>query len=167
MQCKYVWSYTLWETELIWTAINILTSAFVIFLGPALPRVFIKQFLQFTLAIFYYLVFLNCLVYFFTAQKKSMFIVILVRIFPHSGWIRKECKCGKIRTRITPNTFYVVFRFIYTFNAFLSKTYITWIFLNPFRLQFSLKLIVFNQLQKDLWDHIPPSKVSKPVPETS
>ena len=87
--------------------------------------------------------------------------------------MQKECKCGKLLTRITPNTdtFYVVFCFIYTINAFLwylcTKTYITWIFLNPFRLQFSLKLIVFNQLRKDLWYHIPPSKVSKPVPETS
>ena len=37
----------------------------------------------------------------------SVFGVILVRIFPHSNWIRIDTiqsECGKIRTRITPNT---------------------------------------------------------------
>ena len=38
----------------------------------------------------------------------SVFGVILVHIFPHSDWIRRDpsskSKCGKIRTRITPNT---------------------------------------------------------------
>ena len=47
--------------------------------------------------------------------KVSVFGVILVRIFPHSDWIWRDTgwiqsKCGKIRTRITPNkdTFYTV-----------------------------------------------------------
>ena len=44
-----------------------------------------------------------------TAWKVSVFGVILVRIFPHLYWIRKLYlywipKCGKIQTRITPNT---------------------------------------------------------------
>ena len=37
----------------------------------------------------------------------SVFKVFLVRIFPHSDWIRREriqSECGKIRTRKTPNT---------------------------------------------------------------
>ena len=35
-----------------------------------------------------------------------VFGVILVRIFPHSNWIWRdtESECGKMRTRITPNT---------------------------------------------------------------
>ena len=36
-----------------------------------------------------------------SARKVSVFGVILVRIFPHSDWIRTEC--GKMRTRKTPN----------------------------------------------------------------
>ena len=48
-----------------------------------------------------------------TAWKMSVFGVFLVRIFPHSGWIRRftQSECGKIRTRKTPNTdtFYAVF----------------------------------------------------------
>ena len=47
----------------------------------------------------------------FTAWKLSVLGVILVRIFPHSGWIRRDTvsllinsECGKMRTRITPNT---------------------------------------------------------------
>ena len=53
-----------------------------------------------------------------TAWKVSIFGVILVRMFPHLDWIRRDAeylsvfspKCGKIRTRITPNmdTFYSV-----------------------------------------------------------
>ena len=43
-----------------------------------------------------------------TAWKVSVFAVILVRIFPHSDWIRRDLRiqfeCGKIRNRITPNT---------------------------------------------------------------
>ena len=47
--------------------------------------------------------------------KVPVFGVILVRIFPHLDWIRRDTslciqsKCGKTRTRITPNTntFYV------------------------------------------------------------
>ena len=52
--------------------------------------------------------------YFFfviTAWKVSVIGVILVRIFPHSDWIRRDTPylriqsvCGKMRTRITPNT---------------------------------------------------------------
>ena len=40
----------------------------------------------------------------------SVFGVFLVRIFPHLDWIRRDTKCGKIRTRKTPNTgtFHVV-----------------------------------------------------------
>ena len=40
----------------------------------------------------------------------SVFGVLLVRIFPHSDWIRIQSECGKMRTRITPNTdtFYAV-----------------------------------------------------------
>ena len=50
-----------------------------------------------------------------TAWKVSVFGVILVRIFSYSHWIgvslRIQSKCGKIRTRITPNTdtFYAVY----------------------------------------------------------
>ena len=42
----------------------------------------------------------------FTVWEVSVFGVILVRIFPHSDWIRRdmEYECGKLRTRITPNT---------------------------------------------------------------
>ena len=38
--------------------------------------------------------------------KVPVFGVVLVRIFPHSDWIQRdaESKCGKVRTRITPNT---------------------------------------------------------------
>ena len=54
-----------------------------------------------------------------TAWKVSVFGVILVRVFPHSNWVslriqsksfRIKSECGKIRTRITPNTgnFYAV-----------------------------------------------------------
>ena len=52
-----------------------------------------------------------------TAWKVSVFGVILVRIFPHSDWIRRDTeyfsiqsKWGKMQTRITPNTntFYAV-----------------------------------------------------------
>ena len=52
-----------------------------------------------------------------TAWKMSVFGVILVRIFQHSDWIRRDTvslhiqsECGKIWTRITPNTvtFYAV-----------------------------------------------------------
>ena len=47
-----------------------------------------------------------------TAKKVSVFGVILVRIFPHSDStsLHIQSKCGKSRTRITPNadTFYVV-----------------------------------------------------------
>ena len=45
-----------------------------------------------------------------TARKVSIFGVIQVRIFPHSDWTRRDTEsdiqseCGKIRTRITPNT---------------------------------------------------------------
>ena len=38
--------------------------------------------------------------------KKSVFGVILTRIFPHSAWIRRDTiqsQCGKIWARITPN----------------------------------------------------------------
>ena len=40
-----------------------------------------------------------------TAKKVSVFGVILVRIFPHSdsASLHIQSKCGKIRTRITPN----------------------------------------------------------------
>ena len=50
-----------------------------------------------------------------TAWKVSVFGVILVRIFPHLGLIRidtlYQSECGKIWTRITPNTntFYTVY----------------------------------------------------------
>ena len=44
--------------------------------------------------------------------RVSVFWVFLVRIFPHSDWIRRDAKseCGKIRTRKTPNmdTFHAV-----------------------------------------------------------
>ena len=42
----------------------------------------------------------------FTAGKVSVFGVFLVRIFRHSGWIRRDIwfECEKIRTRKTPNT---------------------------------------------------------------
>ena len=64
---------------------------------------------------------LNLLRYFkiCTAWKVFVFRVILVRIFPHSDWIRRDrysvslriqYECGKIRTRKTPNmdTFHIV-----------------------------------------------------------
>ena len=40
----------------------------------------------------------------------SVLEAILVRIFPHSDWIRIQSECGKIRTRITQNkdTFHAV-----------------------------------------------------------
>ena len=59
----------------------------------------------------------------YTAWKVSVFWVILDRIFPHSDWIRRDTpysvslriqsECGKMRTRITPNTdtFYEVVSF--------------------------------------------------------
>ena len=45
----------------------------------------------------------------FTEWKVSVFGVFLVRISPHSNWIRRVSlriwsECGKIRTRKTPNT---------------------------------------------------------------
>ena len=47
----------------------------------------------------------------YTAWKVSVFGVFLVRIFPHSDWIRRygvsfriQSEWGKIRTRKTPNT---------------------------------------------------------------
>ena len=53
-----------------------------------------------------------------TTWKVSLFRVILVRIFPHLNWIRRDTEyfsvfspnAGKIRTRIIPNkeTFYAV-----------------------------------------------------------
>ena len=54
-----------------------------------------------------------------TAWKVSVLGVILVRVFPHSNWVslriqsksfRIKSECGKIQTRITPNTgnFYAV-----------------------------------------------------------
>ena len=56
---------------------------------------------------------LTCLIG--TAEKVSVFRVILVRIFPHSDWIRRDTlriqsECGKIQTIIIPNTdtFYAV-----------------------------------------------------------
>ena len=51
-------------------------------------------------------------------KKVSVFGVILVLIFPHSDWIRRDTRiqseCGKMRTRIPPNTdtFYAVCKFI-------------------------------------------------------
>ena len=54
-----------------------------------------------------------------TAWKLSVFGVNLIRIFPHSDWIRRDTpyqsKCGKMRTRITPNTatFYAVYYYFY------------------------------------------------------
>ena len=39
-----------------------------------------------------------------TAWKSSVFGVILVCIFPHSDLIRIQSECGKMWTRITPNT---------------------------------------------------------------
>ena len=50
----------------------------------------------------------------FAAWKVSVFGVILVHIFQHLDWMWTECiqsECGKMRTRITPNTdtFYAVF----------------------------------------------------------
>ena len=39
-----------------------------------------------------------------TGWKVSVLEVILARIFSHSDAIRRECRCGKTRTRITPNT---------------------------------------------------------------
>ena len=54
----------------------------------------------------------------YSVWKVSIFGVILVRIFPHSDWIRRDTEylriqseCGKMRSRITPNTdaFYTVF----------------------------------------------------------
>ena len=40
----------------------------------------------------------------FTAEKVSILRVFLVRIFPHSDWIRIQSECEKIRTRKTPTT---------------------------------------------------------------
>ena len=49
-------------------------------------------------------------------KKVSVFGVILVRIFQHSDWIRRDSQseCGKMRTRITPNmdTFHTVCMFL-------------------------------------------------------
>ena len=49
----------------------------------------------------------------FHCVKMSIFGFILIRIFPHSNFLRIQSKCGKIRTRITPNTdtFYAMFVF--------------------------------------------------------
>ena len=40
---------------------------------------------------------LNC-------EKVSVFGITLIRIFPHLLLIRRDTGCGKIRTKITPNT---------------------------------------------------------------
>ena len=59
----------------------------------------------------------NFTVSFNTTRKAPVFGFILVRIFTHSDWIRKgtsyfdiQSECGKLWTRITPNTdtFYAV-----------------------------------------------------------
>ena len=41
-----------------------------------------------------------------TAWKVSIFGVIMVRVLTHSDWIRRDAvgKCGKMGTRIAPNT---------------------------------------------------------------
>ena len=55
----------------------------------------------------------------------SEFRVILVRIFPFSDWTRRDIsiqsECGKIRTRITPNT--DIFCAVTVANALLYQRY--------------------------------------------
>ena len=62
-----------------------------------------------------------------TVWKVSVFGVILVRNFPHSYSVslRIKSECGKIRTRITPNTyaFYAVVRTV-TRKGFKECEYI-------------------------------------------
>ena len=74
-----------------------------------------------------------------TAWKVSVFGVILVRVFPHSKWVslriqsksfRIKSECGKIRTRITPNTgnFYAVKvpKVILAFLSFVKRFTFFW-----------------------------------------
>ena len=74
-----------------------------------------------------------------TAWKVSVFGVILVRVFPHSNWVslriqsksfRIKSECGKIRTRITPNTgnFYAVKvpKVILAFLSFVKRFTFFW-----------------------------------------
>ena len=72
-----------------------------------------------------------------TAQKVSVFGVILVRIFPHSDHI--QSKYGKMRTRITPNkdTFYTVLTpFFLTLDIFctMSPCFYYWFWTGKYRL---------------------------------
>ena len=59
--------------------------------------------------------------------KVTEFEVFLVRIFPHSDWIRRftKWKCGKIRTRKTANT--------YAFYALHLLLKGTGLLVNPFQ----------------------------------
>ena len=74
-----------------------------------------------------------------TAWKVSVFGVILVRVFPHSNRVslriqsksfRIKSECGKIRTRITPNTgnFYAVKvpKVILAFLSFVKRFTFFW-----------------------------------------
>ena len=82
-----------------------------------------------------------------TACKLYVFGVILVHIFPHSDWIRRDTEylsvfspisvriqsyCGKIRTRRTPNTdtfypvnlvFFVIVLFLFYFDSFANSPF--------------------------------------------
>ena len=78
----------------------------------------------------------------------SVFGVILVRIFQHSDWIRRDSlslhiqsECGKIVTRITPNTdtFYAVLIFTQHLQSFMT----TFISISP---SIHLSIYIFNDL---------------------
>ena len=60
----------------------------------------------------------------YAAWKVSEFRDILVRIFPHLDWIslRIQSECGKMWTRITPNTdtFYAV---LHSVGTYYDKSY--------------------------------------------
>ena len=72
----------------------------------------------------------------FTAWKVSaVFGVFLVRVFPHSGWIRNvslriQSECGKVRTRKTSNTdtFHLVIALHHSlWNQILSEIFSFWL----------------------------------------
>ena len=76
----------------------------------------------------------------------SVFGVILVRIFPHSDWIRRDIRyeLGKIQTRITPNThtFYLVIVFEMSVSSRVSFIVSTWKLVDQgFYSQFLMSLI--------------------------
>ena len=108
---------------------------------------------------FFYLTFLslvNCFVFVslwnkdshsvVTVWKVSLFGVILVRVFPvYLISLRIQSECGKMRTRITPNTdtFYalcIFFLFFFLLKMFLKNTH-------AFSFMYR-QLIIWNSEQK-------------------